>query len=369
MKILPFKGLFPKTDWIASTDTFFSTTKFQFPEYYANNFFEKDEEKAIYIYRIENHKSSSTGIVSSIDLKEIVNGKVVPHEKTIARKEQEQLNLIIQRKAFIKPVLLAYQKTNKALQEIINTNTKKPCHIQIQLKKGQISHSFWKIRETASIKKIQEIFASKIKKVYIADGHHRCSTASLLWSRRSREGMKTKVSSLISLLIPFEELDIFDYNRVVNIDGITNPSKFIASLSKFCKIEVFDRNYKPEKKHELSMFIEEDWYKIKWKKSVLEEYKSLKHVLDHSILNDIVFNKILGIEDVKYDASLSYVPGTEKWNGVIKKVMAVPSGVGFMLYPINEVELRYHADNDIALPPKSTYFEPRMLNGLLSEEI
>ncbi len=368
MNLLPFQGLFPKNELIASTDSFFANTKFKFPEYYQNGFFRKDPQESMYIYQIESKKKKYNGIVCSIDIHDFVSGNVIPHEKTLAAKEQEQLSLLIERKAFIKPVLLAYEN-EKSLSDFVLEKVLENPDAEFYFEKNKETHRFWGIKDGQEIEFVRTIFKDKIQKVYVADGHHRCSTASLVWERRNDKSLDTKINSLLCNLIPFKALNICDYNRVVDITDKCSYTKLLASISKYCSIEILKKPFRPKRKFELSMFLNGEWYKIKWKKKVLKKYKDAKYILDHMILNDIVFNEILHIKDVKFDPSIAYIPGNGKFNTIIKKSEAAENGVGFMVYPVYTKELKYYADNQKSLPPKSTYFEPRMLNALIAQEI
>jgi len=368
MNLIPFQGLFPKTDLIADTDSFYGTAKYNFNQYLASGFFERDTSEAFYLYRIKSNKCSHTGIVATVDIQDLLDNSIIPHEKTLSAKEQEQLQLTLERKAVIKPVLLAF-KAFKAYRSFVTTITKLPADIEQFLKKNKEVHRFWKIREPEDVALIVKMFKDKVPKSYIADGHHRCSVSKIIYNQAAKNTIPFGIDSLLSVLMPFEEMEIYDYNRVVELGQTMKPVELMASLSEIFKITKLDQKRKPKEKFSMTMFIGDRWFHLKWRKSILNEFKNEKILLDYQLLNEVVLKRVLKIKDVKKYPGIIYIPGPDKFKGIKKAMKTIKNGVAFMLYPMTAEELCHYADNGKTLPPKSTFFHPRIMNGMIVQEL
>jgi uncharacterized protein (DUF1015 family) len=203
-----------------------------------------------------------------------------------------------------------------------------------------------------------------VPKVYIADGHHRCSTAEKL--KELQGDKKGKDYSLIlAALFPFDQLDILDYNLVVQLPYQLKLSRFMAEISRFCEIQLLDQGAIPQRKHELTMCIQEDWYLLRWKPDLLKKHKKAPAILDADILDKEIIEGVLGIEDVRTDSRVDYIPGHSGPEKVLEKSRQSAHHVGFCIYPVQFPELVKVSDSGGTLPPKSTGFEPRMINGFV----
>lgn len=369
MKLTPFQGLFPKTNLIADLDSFFSNVKFNYPQFVDNGFYEKDPSEGIYLYQIVGKKRSHYGIVAAVAIEDLLNDKILPHEKTLAAKEQEQLQLTLQRKAFIKPILVGF-KPFKSFKDFAETRIKTKPDIEQELKSKKETHRFWKINSGEELELMSKMFKKKVEKSYIADGHHRCSVARILWYQAHKKMVPFKMESILSVMMPFDQLVINDFNRVIDLGPQIRPTHFMALMSEFFKIKILKSKTKPKQKFTMTMFIDEQWYLITWKKSILNKYKK-KHkvLLDYYLINEVILKKILGIEDITNHVGVKYVPGVEKFKGIKKEANTMVNPVGIMLYPMTDKEICYYADNEKVLPPKSSYFEPRVINGMIVQEI
>ncbi len=368
MNLIPFQGLFPKTDLIADTDSFYGTAKYNYRQYLDSGFFERDPSEAFYVYQIKSEKYSHTGIVATVDIQDLIDNNVLPHEKTLSAKEQEQLQLTLERKAIIKPVLLAF-KSFKAFRNFVKTKTESPADIEQKLNKNKEVHKFWKVSDGADVQLIMKMFKNKVSKSYIADGHHRCSVSQIIYNQAAKKAIPLGIKSLLSVLMPFEEMDIYDYNRVVEVGNTLKPFELMARLSDLFKITQLESQQKPKEKHSISMMIEDRWFMLHWRKSVLNEFKNEKIILDYQLLNEMVLKRILKIKDVREHPGITYVPGPDKFKGIKKAMKNLENGVAFMLFPLKPNELCYYADKGKTLPPKSTYFHPRVINGMIVQEL
>ena len=369
MNLIPFQGLFPKTNLIADLDSFFSNVKYNYSQFVENGFYEKDPSEGIYLYQIIGKKKSHYGIVAAVGIDDLLNDKILPHEKTLAAKEQEQLQLTLERKAFIKPVLLGF-KPFKGFRQFAETRIKSKPDIEQDLKSKKELHRFWKINSGEELELIAIMFRKKVTKAYIADGHHRCSIARILWYQSQKQMVPFKLESILTVMMPFDQLVINDFNRVIDLGSQIRPAHFMALLSEYFTVKILKSKKKPSEKYKITMFIDDQWYMLSWKKEILTKYKK-KHkvLLDYYLVNEIVLKKLLGITDIKMHSGIKYVPGIERFKGIKKVAKDMVNPVGLMLYPLSDKQICYYADNEKILPPKSSYFEPRVINGMVVQEI
>ncbi|MDA9774185.1 DUF1015 family protein [Saprospiraceae bacterium] len=365
MRIKPFKALFPDIKMVPKADSFFSVMKQEFPYYLKNSFFKRTKEPHLYLYQIEQLGKKSLGLVASTSVEDIKENKILKHENTIAMKEQQMLDLALQRNAMIKPVLLAHD-TNKSLKNIYQEILKGKPFLEIPFTEEKSTHKIWKIKDQRTIEKITDIFNTDFKKTYIADGHHRVSTGMLL--NQNKRKSKADFGDLLSIYFSFDDLTIYDYNRVVSILKEVSPTELIASLSKYFKMKQIKALRKPREKHEIIFSINGENYQLLWRKKFLISGGSDKLILDARLLNKYVFGEIMGINDVRNDSRISYIGGLAGVQGVKKQLLKNDHSVGFMLYPIQREELTHVADAGSTLPPKSTWFEPRIKNAILAQE-
>ena len=369
MTIRPFQAVYPNTDYIASSDSFFETVKSQFLEYRKTGFFEKTSQESVYIYQIQTKKRTYTGLIACSDINEYIDGNIKKHENTLAAKEQEQMYLLMSRKAVVKPVLLIYPKVKKIDTLIADYIKNKKSFYEIYFDADEQNHVFWEVNNGELIEKIQKLFSTKVPVTYIADGHHRCSSTSLLYSRTKKKNKENPYQNLLSAFFPIEELEIHDYNRIV--DGLSEISgtQFMAKLSQLFEIEILEKESKPKQKHEITMFLNKEWFSLKWKTSILKKYKKENIVLDAKLLDIEVLKNILGIKDVKTDTRIKYLEGPRSLAELKSKTLKVETRVAFCLYPTEMSDLISTADADGIMPPKSTWFEPRLKNGLIVQEV
>jgi uncharacterized protein (DUF1015 family) len=369
MKIRPFQAIYPNTDYIASNDSFFGTVKEEYVSYKESGFFNKASQESVYIYRIQSPTRNHTGLVACADINEYLKGNIKKHENTLAATEQRQMYLMMNRKAIVKPVLLIYPKVKKLNELFEKYMEENDPFYSIHFEAENATHLLWEVNDGNKIEKIQQLFEKKIPETYIADGHHRCAASALLYSRIKKKKKANPYENLLTAFFPEDQLEIFDYNRIVDASGEITLTQFMAKLSKVFEIDMIDEPMKPKRKHEIIMFLNKEWFLLKWRSEVLEEYKNQDIVLDASLLDDKVLKNILGILDVKTDTRIKYVSGTEGIETVRAKTLKSESRVAFCLYPAQMSDLLTTADSGGVMPPKSTWFEPRMKNGLIVQEL
>jgi len=190
----------------------------------------------------------------------------------------------------------------------------------------------------------------------------------LFYKRKKKKKNGEDYRSLLCAFFPSDELEIYDFNRIV--EGLKNVSltRFMAGLSEVFEIKFLESAAKPKKKHEITIYVNNEWYSLKWKKEILKKYKNQKVILDANLLDEHILKPIFGIEDIRTDTRIKYVEGVKPIQEIIDKTNKVEGRVAFCIYPVKMEELLLVADQNKVMPPKSTWFEPRMKNGLVSQD-
>jgi uncharacterized protein (DUF1015 family) len=273
------------------------------------------------------------------------------------------LKVILQRGAMVKPVLLAHPQIKEISKEIQRLRKKKKPFLAISTTLGDHEYNLYLVSEKEG-EELARLYKSLVPRVYIADGHHRCSTSEKLIKLQGDKNGKD-YSLILSALFPFDQLEILDYNRVVELPYNLKLTKFMAQVSHVALIRHLDQPMKPERKHDLTMCVHDEWYIITWKEEVLKKYKKSPAVLDAHVLDKEILEKILGINNIRTDNRVDYISGDLGVAKVEEKSRESDHHVGFCIYPVQFNELVKVSDSGGTLPPKSTWFEPRMINGLV----
>ncbi len=368
MNIFPFQAIFPKEDLITSADSFFGSMKYQYNEYYKSGFFDKSPQEALYLYQIAYNGTKNLGLIATTDIKDFTSNKVLKHEKTLAAKEQNMMQLMLQRNALIKPILLAYKSNAEVNEQLKKTIRRKKPILRLEFESENTEHKIWKVTDAEDVEAIKKLFKQNIPKAYIADGHHRSSTSVILYESKNIENAQAKFGKLLTIYFPMDQLEIWDYNRVVEVFNTVELPVFLATLSKYCKIKTLKKKRKPKEKFEMTMYMKNYWFSLKWRKKVLRSYAKQKVLLDSELFNTKIMNEILGVEDVRESKKVKYFSGKEGIDSLEEEVNKYQEKVAFFIYPVLADELIQIADQKKTLPPKSTWFEPRMKNGLIAKE-
>jgi uncharacterized protein (DUF1015 family) len=301
------------------------------------------------------------GIIASLDVRDYDKGKIKKHEKTIFAKEQQQMDLLLERNAMVKPVLLTYPKSNE-LTYFINTYiADNQYFFKINIEESQHQHCFWKVSDVAQIKELQTLFIEKIATTYVADGHHRLASNVLLYHTMKEKEGSEDYHQMLCAFFASDELRIEAFNRVVT----DVPNDFLEKINTIAT-KSFLSEAIPNAKHEFSFFYKNEWHTYVWKDAVLADFKTKKKVvLDVDILNEKVLQDIFNIQDIRKDARISYVEGIKGKEALEKVCSNKENAIAFSLFPVAIEDLIQVSDNDDIMPPKSTWFEPRMKNGML----
>ena len=346
-------------------DKRFGMVKNRYLEFKEENTFIQDEQACYYIYNIKTREASCCGIIAAASVEDYENEVIRRHEDTIAHREElfkEYLKVV----GFnTEPVLLTYPD-NRVINALLEERMKSRPEYEFATANKEI-HSLWLIDDPENISKIKAQFEA-MEKLYIADGHHR-SASSWLLARESKENNpghtgKEAYNFFMSYLISESNLRIFEFSRLIkDLNGHTKE-EFLILLDEYFRIE--NRGfevYKPSKKHHFNMYLDGEFYSLYLRKTNYEFTDSLSE-LDSYILYEKILKPLLGIEDLRYDKRIAYIHGR---NDLIELKTRVDSGefeVGFGMLPAGIEEIKQIADENLTMPPKSTYIEPKLRSGL-----
>ncbi len=327
----------------------------------------KESAPCYYVYELVMDGRSQIGLVACASIDDYANNIIKKHENTRADKEEDRIRHVGTMEAQTGPIFLAY-RYNAAIDAEIKKAMANPALYDFVADDG-ITHRVWVINDAGSVKIIRDAFAG-MNDIYIADGHHRCASAVKVgFKKREAKPNYTgdeEFNFFLSVLFPDEQLMIMDYNRVVKDLNGNSADEFIAKLSEIFTIAPQNEANKPSKKGEIAMFLEDKWYLL----SVKEAYQSNDPIkgLDVSVLQDNVLGPILNIEDPKTDKRIDFVGGIRGYEELVKRCHT-DSVVAFGMYPTSIQELFAVADASLLMPPKSTWFEPKLRSGLFIHSI
>ena len=316
-----------------------------------------------YLYELTMDGRSQTGIVACSSIDDYVNGVVKKHENTREDKELDRIRHVDTVNAQTGPIFLAYRQ-NETLKAIVAEEKAKPVLYDLGSDDG-IRHRVWKIDDPAQTAAIEAAFAA-IPATYIADGHHRAASAVKVGLKRRAENPgytgEEPFNYFLSVLFPDEELMILPYNRVVkDLNGMSREQFFEAVKGKFELEEIGKEPYAPAEKGTFGMYLDNTWYALK----VLPQYRSTDPVkgLDVSILQDQLLGPVLGIGDPRTDKRIDFIGGIRGLKELERRV-SEDMEIAFSMYPTSIEELLAVADAGLLMPPKSTWFEPKLRSGL-----
>ncbi len=304
-----------------------------------------------------------TGIVACASVLDYKNNVIKKHENTLAAKEKDRIRHIDTCNMQTGPIFLAF-RSESDMDAFIDEHIKKEAHFDFVSEDG-IGHKVWIIDDSDDVAFIEAFFAKK-DALYIADGHHRCASACRVGESRHEEGKVKESDYFLSVLFPENQLKIMDYNRVVkDLNGLSEE-EFLDYLETYYEIKESSQAFHPAEKGECGMYLGDSWYKLKIK----EEWTSSDPVegLDVSLLQKYVLDGILDIKDPKTDSRIDFVGGIRGLKELERRCSA-DCVVAFAMYPTDIRELFDVADAGRLMPPKSTWFEPKLRSGLFLHDI
>lgn len=357
MHIHPFQALLPAVDKIPNPADFFARCKADYLHFLEQGYF-YPEQPAVYYYEINTPQQVSRGILAGVDIRDYIHGRIKKHEHTIGAKEALQRTLFKAQQAFVKPVLATYTPSPniQAWMDTIKRTT--PPILEIQESEACI-HRLTLVSNPEALKTLFHFFETEVAEVLIADGHHRCAAAATMY----QEHPEKPFDHLFCALFDSDALTIHNFNRLVDLQEY-DSDRFLEDLQRYCTLTPCSTPIIPQQTHELLLILEQEWYLLLWKPEYIQQYRDIPLVLDVQLLNDLVFKNILGIDEVRKEPRISYLEGPAGLDELREK--SIEKGrAGFCLHPISIPELMHLASQEIMVPPKSTWFEPRMKSGLI----
>lgn len=335
----------------------------------ANGICKQDEKPMLYIYRQIMNGREQTGIVGCTAVDDYINNVIKKHEFTRADKEADRIRHVDTLDANTGPIFLTHRE-NKTVSDI--TENWKNAHAPVYdfVSDDGVAQTVWVIDNDAVVDTLVKEFA-EIPYLYIADGHHRCASAVRVGERRRGEGEYDKDAEFnffLSVIFPCDQLKIMDYNRVMaDLNGNTSE-EFIAKMGeKFVVEEADESPYSPKERHTFGMYLDNKWYKVTAKAEFINENDPVE-CLDVSILQNNLITPILNITDPRTDKRIDFVGGI-RGLGELERRCAEGMKLAFAMYPTSLNELMDIADAGKVMPPKSTWFEPKLLSGLFIHKL
>ncbi len=338
-----------------------------FAQWQKNGWLVQDKKPCYYVYAQTMEGRTQYGLVLCAHTDDYAEGKIKKHELTRKDKEDDRMVHVKIQNANIEPVFFAY-KDNSQLNEIVFRTVAAAPEYSFTDENG-FGHSFWVIDDDATIEKITDIFTNKVNAFYVADGHHRTAAAARVGAeKRSGNAAHTgdeEYNYFMAVCFPETQLKIIDYNRVVkDLNGLT-PEQFLSALEEDFTVTPYEGEGEchPSHLHNFSMYLGGKWYSMETKPGRYDDNDPIG-VLDVTILSNLVLDKILGIKDLRTDKRIDFVGGIRGLGELSRRVDSGEMKVAFALYPVSMKQLTDIADSGNIMPPKTTWFEPKLRSGL-----
>ncbi len=338
-----------------------------FAQWQKNGWLVQDKKPCYYVYAQTMEGRTQYGLVLCAHTDDYAEGKIKKHELTRKDKEDDRMVHVKIQNANIEPVFFAY-KDNSQLNEIVSRTVAAAPEYSFTDENG-FGHSFWVIDDDATIERITDIFTNKVNAFYVADGHHRTAAAARVGAeKRSGNAAHTgdeEYNYFMAVCFPETQLKIIDYNRVVkDLNGLT-PEQFMTALEEDFTVTPYEGEGEchPSHLHNFSMYLGGKWYSMETKPGRYDDNDPIG-VLDVTILSNLVLDKILGIKDLRTDKRIDFVGGIRGLGELSRRVDSGEMKVAFALYPVSMKQLTDIADSGNIMPPKTTWFEPKLRSGL-----
>lgn len=349
----------------------YESGKEQFAKFQNNGWLVQDEGENYYLYAQTMNGKTQYGIVVCASVDDYLNGVIKKHELTRRDKEEDRMKHVRATNANIEPVFLAYPDDETLNKIIAKYSAFEPVYDFIAPIDG-FGHKFWVISDEADKNTITEHFAA-FPSLYIADGHHRSAAAALVGAEKAKQDPNRTGSEeynfFMAVCFPASQLTILDYNRVVrDLNGLT-PRQFLDALTDdFVIIEKGKDIFRPARLHEFSLYLEGQWYALEAKDGIYDENDPIG-VLDVDISSRLILDKILGIKDLRSSDRIDFVGGLRGLGELKRRVDSGEMKMALALYPVTMKQIMDIADEGKIMPPKATWFEPKLRSGLVVHKL
>jgi uncharacterized protein (DUF1015 family) len=343
----------------------FQLVKSRYDDFLKSGVLFKEKEPALYIYRQTTSSAIFTGVIGGASVAEYQNDAIKKHEATLTSRESMFTNYLEEVGYNAEPVLLSY-KGNEAINSLIIACISSRPEYEFTTT-DLIKHELWVINEQDT-DKIQVAF-EKISCVYIADGHHRSASSSkLLTNRINSERPVLGAADFLAYFVAEEILSILEFNRLISSLAGYTKNTFLHALTAIGAVQKLDKVRKPLHEHEFCFYLESEWYSLALFDYLIDEEHPVKS-LDSDLLTEFILKPLLGIKDLKTSDQVEFLPGNEPLERITSLVDSGKFAIGFILFPITINQVKKVADNQLNMPPKSTYIEPKLRSGLTIYDI
>ena len=331
-----------------------------------NGWLVRDPEQYYYVYAQTMGGRTQYGIVLCAHTDDYSSGAIKKHELTRRDKEDDRMIHVRIQNANIEPVFFSY-KDNPGLSAIVSETVSGPSEYRFTDENG-FGHEFWVIRDAAVNDRITRIFTGEVDAFYVADGHHRTAAAARVGAEKRAQNPRhtgdEEYNWFMAVCFPESQLRIIDYNRVVkDLAGMDGPA-FLERLSEDFEVESRGKEaYHPDRLHNFSMYLDGHWYSLTAKPGRYDDSDPIG-VLDVTVLSRLVLDKLLGIKDLRTDKRIDFVGGIRGLDELARRVDSGEMRAAFALYPVSMSQLVDIADSGMIMPPKTTWFEPKLRSGL-----
>lgn len=331
----------------------------------------QDQEENYYVYAQTMNGKTQYGLVVCAYVEDYMNGVIKKHELTRRDKEEDRMKHVRVNNANIEPVFFAYPAKEEINKIVAKYTASKPIYSFVAELDG-FGHDFWIISDKADIARITELFA-EMPALYIADGHHRSAAAALVGAEKAKQNPNHRgdeeYNYFMAVCFPDDQLTIIDYNRVVkDLNGLSDEA-FLAALAKHFDVEdKGTEEYRPQALHNFSLYLSGRWYSLTAKPGTYDDSDPIG-VLDVTISSNLILDEILGIKDLRSDKRIDFVGGIRGLGELKKRVDSGEMRVALALYPVSMKQLIDIADTGNIMPPKTTWFEPKLRSGLVIHEL
>lgn len=340
-------------------------------EFKSKGWLQADEDEHIYIYAQTMFGKTQYGIVGCAGVEDYMNNVIKKHELTRPDKEEDRMKHVRITNANMEPVFFTYPAVDEIDQIVESFVREHEAEYDFTGSDG-VGHHFWVIRDKSIIRRIIELFEA-LPATYVADGHHRTAAAALVGNEKKAHNSKhtgnEEYNFFLAVHFPDNQLTIIDYNRLVKDLNGNSPDAFIEKLARGFEIkEMGSGIYKPDALHNFSMYLEGKWYSLTARPHTYNDSDPIG-VLDVTILTNQVLDPILDIKDLRRSKRIDFVGGIRGLSELSKRVDSGEMQVAFALYPVSMKQLIDIADSGLIMPPKTTWFEPKLRSGLVVHEL
>lgn len=339
----------------------------QFEKFQKNGWLLQDEQENYYLYAQTMNGKTQYGIVLCAHVDDYMKGNIKKHELTRRDKEDDRMKHVRITNANIEPVFLAFRH-NDVLAELIKKYAAQEPVYHFKAPVDGFIHQFWVIENKEDQKAITEEFA-KMDSLYIADGHHRSAAAARVGAEKGEKEGRGEHDYYMAVCFPAEQLTILDYNRVVkDLNGLSEED-FLKALEKNFTVACKGKeNYRPQKMHEFSLYVGGKWYSLEAKPGTFNENDPIG-VLDVDISSRLILDEILNIKDLRSDKRIDFVGGLRGLGELKRRVDSGEMKMALALYPVSMQQIMDIADSGNIMPPKATWFEPKLRSGLVIHKL